>query len=210
MKEKTLFYAARHGTTDDTKKNIFRGNRDSALDRKGFLDAHEQKDFFSKHPWKYIFISPMTRSAQTAKIIAGDRQKDISTPIPEMEPWRIGYLTGKDKKEYEPDMEIFVENPDMRPQDGETLAEFRARIVPLYLEAIEMGLRGAPSIIIGHSSTIHVLTDMLKNDDGGKQFAVKPGGIIEVFIGKNGEIQARAVLKEGEDDSNFAGAQPSS
>ena len=56
-----LFWLVRHGTTTDSHKNIIRGDRNSMLDREGFNDAHELKDFFSNLDWKGIYSSDMKR-----------------------------------------------------------------------------------------------------------------------------------------------------
>ena len=206
-----VFYIARHGTTDDSAKNIFRGDRDSMLDRKGFNDAHELKKFFADKDWENIFVSTMTRSLQTARIIAGDERKnEVKGPIRSLRPWDIGYLTGKNKKDFQPDMEVFVKNPNMRPQGGETLTEFQDRVNPLLIEAVEIGLTSKPPIIIGHSSIIHALAHLLWGD-GHPPLAVKPGGVIEIFVNKKGEIDARPIFKPGKDDSSFSGdKQPTS
>jgi len=202
----TLFYLVRHGTTTDSKKNIIRGDRNSMLDREGFLDAHELKDFFSNINWSNIHTSDMTRSEQTAKIIAGDRYNDVTESIHDLRPWDVGYLTGLPKDEYAPDMTVFVENPDMRPQDGETRNEFFDRVNPYLLQAAKNGLDDKPSIIVGHSSIIHALAHFLWGE-GHPPLAVKPGGIIEVFVDKKGNIDAREIFKKGKDDSSF-GVQP--
>jgi broad specificity phosphatase PhoE len=207
----TIFYLARHGTTTDSAKNIFRGDRDSMLDRKGFNDAHELKEFFADKDWENIFVSNMTRSLQTARIIAGDdRADEVKEPIRNLRPWDIGYLTGKDKKQFSPDMQVFIENPEMQPKDGESLREFQSRINPLLIEGMEIGLTSKPPIVIGHSSVIHALAHLLWGD-GHPPLAVKPGGVIEVFVNKKGDIDARSIFKPGKDDSSFAGSkQPSS
>jgi broad specificity phosphatase PhoE len=202
----TLFYLVRHGTTTDSNKNIIRGDRNSMLDREGFLDAHELKDFFSDKDWAAIHTSDMTRSEQTAKIIAGDRYDDITESIHDLRPWDVGYLTGLPKKEYAPDMVVFVENPDMRPQDGETRNEFFDRVNPYLFQAIKNGLDDKPGIVVGHSSIIHALAHFLWGE-GHPPLAVKPGGVIEVFVDKDGNIDAREILKPGKDDSSF-GVQP--
>ena len=121
-----LIWIARHGTTTDSNKKIFRGNRDSMLDRQGFLDAHELKEFFSNKTWKHLVCSDMTRSIQTATII-GEPRDETPIVLKDLDPWHIGYLTGKDKKQFKPDMEVFIEHPNMRPQDGETRNEFFGR-----------------------------------------------------------------------------------
>jgi broad specificity phosphatase PhoE len=201
----TLFWVARHGTTDDTKKKIFRGDRNSQLDQKGFVDAHDLKKFFSDLPWSHGVISTMDRSHQTMYVIADGDEDRILGPFDDLNPWDIGYLAGKDRADYEADMQVFVDHPNMRPQGGETLQEFRDRIVPIFMTLIEMGLRGDHNVLIGHSSVIHVLEDLL----GGK-IDVKPGGVIEVYVDKKGDIKARAIYKSGDDDSSFSGTQASS
>ena len=205
----TMFYLVRHGTTADSNKNIIRGDRNSMLDREGFGDAHELKDWFSDKVWKDIFSSDMTRSEQTAKIIAGNRYDEVHNSIHNLRPWDVGYLTGKDKKLFARDMTVFAENPDMRPQDGETRNEFFGRVDPLLIEAMEIGMQGVPCILVGHSSIVHALAHLLWGE-GHPPLAVKPGGVVEVFINKKGEIDARAAFKPGKDDSSFGTTPPTS
>lgn len=202
----TLWHLVRHGTTTDSNKNIIRGDRNSMLDKKGFLDAHELKEFFADKKWTSIHTSDMTRSEQTARIIAGERYDDVTESIHDLRPWNVGYLTGLPKKEYAPDMTVFVENPDMIPQDGESRNEFFARVNPYLYVATENGIHGKPSIIVGHSSIIHALAHFLWGE-AHPPLAVKPGGAIEVFVDNKGNIDAREVFKPGKDDSSF-GTQP--
>src|ERR1022692_3433188 len=177
---RTLAWIARHGSTTDSDKGIFRGQRDSALDKKGFTDAHQLHDFFEEHPWKSIFTSPLTRSIQTAIVIAGEKDDEIMPAIPELKPWNIGYLTGKPKKEYSDDMQYFIDNPGEVIQDGESRDQFEHnRVHPLLIELIEVGLKGEPPILIGHSSIIHALNHLLIGEAG--DIAVKPGGVVEIF-----------------------------
>jgi broad specificity phosphatase PhoE len=205
---KTLFWLVRHGTTTDSNRGIIRGDRNSMLDRQGFNDAHALKDFFKKNDWHGIFSSDMTRAEQTAKIIADDRFNEVADSIYNLRPWDVGYLTGKDKKIYGRDITVFVEHPDMRPQDGESRNEFFQRVFPLLINAMEIGLHGEhPPIIVGHSSVIHALAHLLWGEDH-PPLAVKPGGLIKVFVDKKGKIGARPVLKPGKDDSSFAGKTP--
>lgn len=203
---KTLAYIVRHGTTDDSKKNIIRGAKDSKLDRDGFNDAHALKTFFKDKEWDSVFSSDRTRAIQTAKIIAESRPDEVKDPIKSLMPWDVGYLTGKDKTKFGPDMKVFVDNPDMRPQGGETLNDFSDRVDPLFMDAIEIGLHYKPCIVIAHSSVIHALAHFLWGDDH-KPLAVKPGGVIEVFVNDKGDIDAKVILKPGKDDSSFAGGQ---
>ncbi len=206
----TLFYLVRHGTTTDSNKGIIRGDRNSMLDRDGFKDAHALKDFFKNKEWAYIFSSDMTRSIQTGTIIG--EPKGISPMVlHDFRPWDVGYLEGKDKKTYGPDLMVFVDNPDMRPMGGDTRNEFFDRVDPLFVAFVTAGLKlKKPSIAIGHSSVIHALAHFLWGDKHAP-LAVKPGGVVEVFLNKKGEIDAKEIFKPGKDDSSFSGvSQPTS
>ena len=202
-----LIWLVRHSTTTDTQKNIFRGNRDSMLDKQGFLDTHELKKFFSNKDWDYIFCSDMTRAIQTATIVA--ELRDVEPIIlKDLEPWDIGYLTGKNKDDYKSDMTVFVEHPNMRPQGGETRNEFFDRVNPILIGGMELAIKNdTPTLIVGHSSVIHALAHLLWGEEH-PPLAVDPGGVIEVFLTKKGQIDARPIFKEGKDDSSFMGGTP--
>lgn len=200
---KTLFWLARHGSTTDSGKGIFRGQRNSALDKSGFLDAHTQKDFFEKKKWHNIFCSNLTRAIQTATIICDDRKDEEPSIHPGLKPWDIGYLTGKDKKKYAKEMQFYIDNPDETPDDGESEHEFEERVHPLLGDAMRIGLvHEEPCIVVAHSSIVHSLSHLLYGEKH-KEMAVKPGGIVEVYL-EDGEFKARPVLKSGHDDSSFA------
>lgn len=209
MADTTLFFLVRHGTTTDSHKRIFRGDRNSMLDREGFGDAHKLKEFFKNRVWESIFTSDMTRSKQTAKIIADDRKDEVKGDYHDLRPWDIGFLTGQDKDRYKDIMTFYVENPDERPEGGETRNEFFDRVNPLLVEAMEIGIHNKPCIIVGHSSIIHALAHLLWGE-GHPPLAVQPGGVVEVYYDKDGNFDARPILKKGKDDSSFADGQPTS
>lgn len=199
---KTLFWLARHGSTTDSGKGIFRGQRNSALDKKGFLDAHEQKEFFEKKKWHNIFCSPLTRAVQTAIIICDDRKDEEPISNTGLKPWDIGYLTGKEKKKYAKEMQHFIDNSDEVPEDGESQNQFQDRVHPLLADAMKIGLEeDEPCIVVAHSSVIHALSHLLYGEHH-PDTAVKPGGILEIYL-EDGEFKSRPALKEGKDDSSF-------
>lgn len=201
----TLFWLCRHGETTDSGKGIFRGQRDSALDKDGFIGAHEQRDFLVDKDWHFIFCSPMIRTVETATIISNGEVDERPIPHERLKPWDIGYLAGKDKKKFAKDMEYYVEHPDKTPEGGESLSFFQhERIFPLLTEAMEIGLKqGKPCIVCAHSSVIHALSHLLYGEHHHKDTSVEPGGIVEVYYDK-GEFQARAAFKEGHDDSSLS------
>lgn len=201
--KKPLMYLVRHGSTTDSGKEIFRGQRDSALDKKGFLDAHTLKDFFARKEWHRIFCSPMTRAIQTATIICDDQSEYQPETTDGLEPWNIGFLTGLPKnKENRAKMDFYINNPSETPQGGESRRDFERRLWPLLAEAIQIGWQQeVPTIVVGHSSVIHSLNHLMDGENH-TEVAVKPGGVVEVYF-DDGEIRHRPIFKAGTDDSSF-------
>ena len=209
--KKPLLYLVRHGTTTDSKLNIFRGQRDSALDKGGFRDAHVLREFFDTLEWHRIFCSPLTRAIQTATIICDDQEDYQPETTEGLEPWDIGYLTDLPKnKKNKDEMNYFVENPDETPRGGQSRNDFEHRVWPLLAEAIQLGWeQGVPCIVVSHSSVIHALNHLLEGEKH-KDVAVKPGGVVMVYM-ENFEIKHLPLFKKGTDDSSFEAKQhPSS
>jgi broad specificity phosphatase PhoE len=198
-----LMYVVRHGTTTDSNLNIFRGQRDAALDKKGFLDAHTLKDLFARKEWHRIFCSPLTRAIQTATIICDDQSEYQPETTDGLEPWDIGIMTGQEKtEEKKAVMSWYVANPDEIPEGGESRRAFEQRVWPLMADGIQLGHKqGVPCIMVVHSSVCHALTHLLEGEDH-SDCSVKPGGVIEVYL-DNAEILHRAIFKKGTDDSSF-------
>ena len=201
--KRPLLYLVRHGSTTDTKLNIFRGNRDSALDKKGFLDAHALREFFEKKEWDRIFCSPMTRAIQTATVICDDQSEYQPETTDGLEPWRIGFLTGLPRNEENgAKMKHFVDHPEIAPDGGESLRDFEHRIWPLLAQGIQLGFdNDKPPIIVAHSSVVHTLNHLLEGENH-RDVAVKPGGAVEVYL-EDGEISHRPIFRAGSDDSSF-------
>lgn len=198
--KKPLLYLVRHGSTTDSAKNIFRGQRNASLDKKGFSDAHSLKDFFKKKEWHRIFCSPLARAIQTATIICDDQADYQPEVTPGLESWNIGVMTGKFKTpENKKKMKHFVENPDEAPKDGESRHEFEQRVWPLLAEGIELGWKqNLPCIIVAHSSIVHSLNHLMQGESH-EDLAVKPGGVMEVYL-EDGEIFHGPVVKASKED----------
>jgi len=199
---RVLVYIARHGKTDDSDKNIFRGNRNSKLNKQGFRDAYALQQFFKNKDFGNIYSSDMTRAIQTGHVI-GEPHDKVPYVTHGLEPWRIGEITGQDKTEYAPVMKHFIDNPDEPIPGGESRNEFEQdRIRPLLVEAMLMGLEGPPPIVIGHSSIIHAGVHMI-NGEGPSDIAVKPGGVIQLYLDDDGAPAISAIYKKGKEDSSY-------
>ncbi len=196
--KKPLMYLVRHGSTTDSGLNIFRGQRDSALNKEGFLDAHVLREFFDELDWHRVFCSRMTRSIQTATIICDDQDDYQPETIDNLKPWNIGELTGKPKNDQNlKKMAFYDAHPDVVPPGGESISQFESRVWPILAEAIQLGWKqGHPVVVVAHSSIVHSLNHLLIGRDH------KPGGVIMVYM-EDGEILHHPIFKPGHDDSSF-------
>lgn len=189
----TLFYAARHGTTDLNQANSFRGNKDVSLDSSGIQDAHRLAYYFEPIEVCHIIGSDLKRASQTADVIGRKiEKKPILTPA--LHPWNVGMFSGKEKnKENMDKLDEFIKDPEKTIPGGESLNDFKRRVRPCLQEAIEVSdNNGVPLLLVVHSSVIHEIGDMFEGHN--KAVLVKPGGVVEVYI-QDGKIQAAPVFK---------------
>lgn len=200
-----VLYVARHGTTGMNMENKFRGDADPALDAKGYRDANELAFYFEPIELSFIVSSSKIRAATTAQVISLQKtlkksvddscQFDLHPVLNELLfPWNLGDFGGKPKSdENVREVQEYIENPDRPVPGGTSLNDFRARVRPLFKEAIEASINcGVPGLLVVHSSVIHELGETITgNHEAGH---VKPGGVAAVYI-QNGELGVEPIFK---------------
>jgi broad specificity phosphatase PhoE len=193
--EHPLVFVARHGQTELNKKESFRGPMDVPLDKTGWQQANTLKTFLSGEDICAIFCSDKIRAIDTANKVA-EEHPGIPVHINHgLRAFDVGFLGGQVKSEENMKIiEFHVKNPDIPIPDGESLNNFKARVRPLIVEAIQLAIDvGKPVLIVAHSSIIHEIGDML---GGHHEYTlVEPGGVACIFV-KNGEIDAAPIFKE--------------
>ena len=193
MPEILLVYVARHGQTELNAAGAFRGNRDVPLDRIGHKQADDLADYFADIPISGIVSSSKLRARETAAAIAG---KTGLTPHPTdaLHAWDVGMFSGKPKNRQNCDkLECYIQNPDEVIPGGESLNEFKQRVRPCIIEAIDLANHaGKPLLLVGHSSIIHETGSLINGDHNTS--LVEPGGVVGIFE-SNGGLVARPVLK---------------
>ena len=196
-----LCFVVRHGTTQLNSGGAdgqprFRGHVDVALDKQGVADANKLASLFSNCDISHIVSSDMQRATRTAKTIADRKGMEIHT-TPQLRPWDVGEFSGQPKdKENRDALEFYVDHPRVEVPDGESLAEFKARVRPCIVEALKLADQsGEPALLVGHSSIIHEVGDMFHGDH--QSLLVDPGGAIAIFAA-DGKISAEAIYKPRE------------
>ena len=197
MSDTILLYVCRHGQTSlnggKGGQDCFRGRVDVPLDKQGMKDACELAYYFEPIDLSFVAHSDRKRAEQTASKIAG--AKDLEPhATPNLRAWNVGKFSGKPKNdENVAAVEYYVDHPDERIPEGESLNEFKARVRPAILEAIHASNHaGEPGLLVAHSSIIHEISDMLHGDHEAQ--LVEPGGVVAIHTGRNG-LKSEAIFK---------------
>ncbi len=187
-----VLYLIRHGRTAYNEGDIFRGLDDVPLSRNGIGDALEAKEFLEGIDPLYYVSSDRKRARQTAHIIAGEHVDEIVTS-PKLTPWDIGKFAGKPKTENSlAAFQKYIDNPYLVIPGGESLEEFKARIVPVLDECFDYACNTGVGFMIAHSSIIHELGKALHDDMS--VLAVEPGGVVVLGF-EDSKPTARPVFK---------------
>jgi broad specificity phosphatase PhoE len=127
----TRVYLVRHGTTDWNREEIFRGRIDCPLNETGRAEARAVADSLQGTKIGRIYTSPLSRAAETARVIAAGRGIQV---IPEAAFTDLDFgewqgLPLKDAKEKHPDLyRAWREQPQaVTFPGGESLDKVRGR-----------------------------------------------------------------------------------
>lgn len=189
-----LLYLIRHGQTVLNASGKFRGKEDPPLDIKGHQDAEDIVKYLeSVHAIpEFIVSSDKLRAQQTADTIS----RAFKTPVIDTEKlraWNVGNFSGKKKdKETLAELEKYIQDPDSEVPGGESLNDFRARILPILQECFEHAMEVGTGFVVAHSSICHETGTQLTGNH--KALVVKPGGIIAIGL-ENGNIVGKRVFK---------------
>ena len=188
-----VLYVARHGQTVLNATRAFRGSANPPLDKTGIQQAHKLASLFSNIDISHIFCSDKQRATKTAEIIAAEK----GVPVHESQNLRaldVGDFSGKPRNtESEAELQKYLDAPDSTIPGGGSLNEFKSRIRPCIMQAIELYCDcGAPPLVVAHSSVVHEIGDMASGNH--KSVLVEPGGAIAVYF-KNGKLSATPVFK---------------
>lgn len=189
-----VLYIVRHGRTELNVANKFRGNIDAPLAPEGVKDGEEAAEFLESlniDP-SFMVSSDKIRATETADIIKKHFPIEVTTTS-DLRAWNLGDFSGKPKdKENLDELERYIKNPDTPVNGGESLNDFRSRVIPALQECFEQALINGLGIVIAHSSIIHEIGTQLTEDH--KSLVVKPGGVVRVGF-KDGNITADRIFK---------------
>ena len=172
----------RHGQSTYNLQNRFTGNLDVPLTSLGEHEAHLAGKKLQDFRFGVAYTSMLKRAWQTLRIVLEEiKQTDI--PIIKnaaLNERMYGSLQGLNKAETalkygDGQVEIWRRSYEVRPPDGESLADTYKRVLPYYQSEIEPKLRdGKNVLIVAHGNSLRALKMYLEN--------ITPEAIVQVNI----------------------------
>jgi probable phosphoglycerate mutase len=164
----TRVYLVRHGATELSSEDRFAGAIDVKLSDEGREQARLLGKRLGTDPLNVAFSSPMTRTMDTARLIAEPHGLDI-TPIDGLREIAHGRWERKTRAEVEqefPDEYARYEHDpySFAPTDGESGLSVTARALPALLKVVEEH-PDERILIVSHKATIRLLLSSLLGFD---------------------------------------------
>jgi broad specificity phosphatase PhoE len=202
--KKLIHLVQRHGQTTLNSKKAFRSRLDPHLDATGKKQAEDAADAVWDENIKVerIVSSPLLRALETADAYAEVFDLDVIQDRGLLS-FHLGFLGGKDKKEYQELLDYFIEHPKSVIPEGESLDELEQRT----FEFFDKELRSEKfTVFVTHNSNCVCLQNQIEGNKTGipesDEVSVKPGGILGIFLDKDGKYSVE-VLFGTEEEAAF-------
>lgn len=197
-----VVYALRHGETANNKQKKFRGWIDVPLNDRGKKEAKDAREFLADKGIKRVFCSDLGRAVETAKLALPSVKAEKD---PMLRPWDVGVFSGKDREDAQDAFNHYIDNPDIRIPDGESLKEFATRMNKLFKRYVKEGQEYGPILLVWHSSNCLQLEKQVEGkDELGRPEDVDrvlPGGVMAVLDEGDAGLKVEIVFGDSPEQS---------
>jgi broad specificity phosphatase PhoE len=196
MPKKLVAVIQRHGDTDANDMDCYRSRLDPPLNSKGMKQAEDAADNLEQEDLgiERIITSPLLRACTTADIIA----EHLELPVEQdrgLLSWALGFLSGKDKKTYEPILGFFIDNPKETIPDGESLDEMEQRVYEFFSKEFK---NDTLTLFVTHTSNLVTLENLIHGDHAGRPevgaVSVDTGGTVGIYVDDNGRYSTEILF----------------
>lgn len=160
----TRLYLVRHGATQSTAEDRFSGAEDVKLSDEGRTQVMRLAERLADDHIAAVFASPLRRTMETARIIAGPHNL---SPVSKAGLREIshGHWEGLSRKEVERrhsgEYSAWESDPfTFSPKGGESGLSVLARALPVIREVVEQN-EGKNVLVVSHKATIRILVSSL-------------------------------------------------
>lgn len=155
----TTVFLMRHGDISQDNVKRYVGQADMALTPQGRMQAVNWRKELAEIPFRRIYCSDLSRSHETACIIAEGRSAPVQ-PLPKLREINMGAWDGLAMEQVRATYagEYEKRGADMvyyRPPAGECFADVAARVIPLFEEIVRN--TSGNLLIVGHAGVNRVI-----------------------------------------------------
>ena len=157
---RNIIYLMRHGDSRQDEVKRFIGQTDTPLNETGRKQAVWWREEFLSLFFDRIYCSDLSRSVETAEIIAVNRQEPVRL-VPEFREINLGKWDGLPMQEvrsrYPEEFEKRGANlVSYRPEGGESFLDLSARVLPAF-ELITRDVESERVLIVGHAGVNRII-----------------------------------------------------
>lgn len=164
----TRIYMVRHGATKLSSEDRFAGAVDVELSEEGIFQAERLAERLADDDMKAVYCSPMTRTVQTATILASPHQLALiqKNGLREI---NHGHWEGMRRADVEAqfpeEYSAWEEDPlTFAPEGGEAGVNVIARALPV-IRQIVLEHRGQNVLVVSHKATLRLIISSLLGFD---------------------------------------------
>lgn len=197
MAEKKLVaILQRHGSTDLNEDNKFRARMDPPLDKKGEGQAENAAEDILNLGEKItkVYCSPLLRAVQTAETIAEYLGASVELTRGLIS-WDLGFLSGKDRDEFNDILNFYIDNPTLKVPEGEALDDVEQRVFDFFNGRFKSG---ELAVYCTHNSNIVIVENILAGNGDNRpesgETSVDPGGALGVFVDSEGKFSSEVLF----------------
>lgn len=165
----TRIYLVRHGATQLSAEDRFSGSAGVELSDEGRWQAERLGERLAREGVSAIYCSPLSRTMDTARIIAGECKVAAATPMDGLREISHGRWEGLTRSEVEErfgnEYASWEEDPfTFAPEGGESGVAVLARALPV-IRTIVTRHRDERVLVVSHKATIRILISSLLGFD---------------------------------------------
>ena len=160
----TRVFLVRHGATVLSAEDRFAGSVDASLSEEGRAQSKALGTRLASEPLAAAYASPMSRTMETARLIAEGHSLDVLA-VPEIRESDHGHWEGKTREEikggFPSEYARWERDPfTFAPSHGETGLQVLARALPALLTIVERHTERSV-LVVSHKATIRLVVGHL-------------------------------------------------
>lgn len=154
-------YLIRHGLTKGNEQKRYVGSTDESLSRVGMESLHQRQHSFQNILADIIYVSPMKRCVETARILFPDKKYKVVEDWKECDFGRFEYHNYQELKEVK-EYQQWIDSGGLATfPEGESIEQFKKRCQEAFFVEMEDKKDTDVIVMVVHGGTIMAILDQI-------------------------------------------------